>query len=824
MDCNAGTQEIIAEKDANAAEVLARLGQGDSIESACRTGQLDRESFPLWWQEQVVKRVPSYEGVRKAAVDAPVEIKRDKNGVPHIFAEQESDLYMAYGYAMAQDRLWQLDYYRRQAQGTLSEVLGAEAKPEATGGAIRAIDRDIVARTIGFRRIAQTQWVLLDQRVGQCLESFVAGINHLQEEFADNLPIEFALLDYQPLPWHPVDALSIWVEFQYYLTVRLPVIVMPELARRELADDDLFQAYLLGEADDESILPPTEGNSGQQAKTVGKSVGDPLDGGGSNNWAVAGGRTANGHALLASDPHIAFNAISCWYEVHLANATGLNVAGAGYIGVPGILFGRNLDVAWGITNNICSQRDLFLEETSPEHVGHFRKGDQWVPAESRTEVIGIRDQDSLNLTVESSPNGPIVNHLLPDFAQDIGPVSLKWMGATGEPSSAEAAGKFEVGAMMMTNRARNCQEFRSALRDWRVPTLSMVFADIHGHIGYQCAGRIPLRSDWTRGFRRGGHTADEWQDNIPFAGMPAMEDPEQGWIRTANNRTAYDDFPFPLSGTWASGYRAKRIKEALKQNEKLSRADCMRLQMDTYSMRAEECLPHLQTMLADEPNKQVQQALEIWEKWDRRMDPDTVGGTLFETFFALWQQSVAAVRFSQQTASYLAGGIAGLAVALLKDDEAGWFRKPGERRLSIINTLLETWHSLCTDLGPEASLWHWRRVHRIRLDHPLTYLPALGDLFNRGGQAVGGSGITICNTGVDPNYMSSMGANYRIVAELDADSPVLYGIDAAGQSGHPGSPHYCDQLPQWLNGQLKPIPLTRSESAQNAVSSMVLEP
>ncbi len=803
------------------AELLAQLGQGISREAACAAHNMDPSAFDAWWQQQLSQRLPPLYGELPAPVVDSVTIQRDQRGVPHIHASHEADLYLAYGYAMAQDRLWQLDYYRRQAQGRLSEVLGADAQPMATGGAVRALDRDIVARTIGFQRIAQAQWRVLDPQVRQCLEAFATGINQVRVDSLNNLPIEFALLDYTPDPWHPADTLAVWIEFQYYLTVRLPVIIMPELARHVLGDGDLYQAYLQGEADDESILPPGLALP-LPGDPVGRTVGDPEDSVGSNNWVVSGQRTASGHPLLASDPHIAFNAVSCWYEVHLMDDAGLNVAGAGYIGVPGVIFGRNLDVAWGVTNNICSQRDLYRERTDPRRPNRFWHEGHWVHAKTLTETIEVRDGDPTELTVTFSPNGPIVDHLLPESARQLGPVSLKWMGATLGPSGESQRGG-EIGAMMQTNRARNCHEFRRALQDWRVPTFSLVFADNLGHIGYQCTGRIPLRAQWHRGFREGGSEKDAWQGVIPFAGMPALEDPEQGWIRTANNRTAHDDFPFPLSGTWATGYRAQRIRQILEDNSQMTREACAQLQMDTFSCRAEECLPALQAMLQDIKEQRIQDSLVLWAQWNRCMDPDTVGSTLFETFFYLWQQAVAAARFPADTAAYVADSVAGLAVSLLREDPAGWF-EPGQRKATVIQTLQETWDQLAAELGSDPANWQWGRVHKIRLHHPLTYLPAVKELLDRGGQAVGGSGTTVCNTGMDPTYMATIGANYRIVTELDAKVPVLYSTDAAGQSGHPGSPHYCNQLSHWLSGQLYALPLSPPTSAKTAQSSLVLKP
>ena len=802
--------------------LLTLLGRGVPTPEACHKAGMEMAEFDAWWQAQLEARLPVQHGTLDAPVRERVEIHRDRRGIPHIAAASEWDLHFGYGYAMAQDRLWQMDFYRRQAHGRLSEILGADARPWSTGGDTPARVRDITARTLGFARIAQAHMDVMEGSVLQCLKAFAAGVNACIEATGNRLPIEFALLDYAPENWQPLDTLAIWVEFQYYLTVRLSVITMPELADQTLDSDPLVQAFLLGEADEESILPA--GAQPLMAPVpVGRAVGDPEDSVGSNNWTLAGSRTASGHPLLASDPHIAFNAISCWYEVHLECGEALNAAGAGYIGVPSILFGRNPHMAWGITNNICSQRDLYREKTDARHPDCFLHEGQWTPARSLTERIAVREGDPIELQVRFSPQGPIVNHLLPEPFRSSDPVSLRWVGALQGPHGENVRGA-EIGAMMKTNRARSCEEFRRALRDWRVPTLSMVFADREGHIGYQCTGHIPIRTNWRRGFRRAWMEEDAWLGAIPFAGLPAMADPDQGWIRTANNRTAHDDYPFPLSGTWATGYRARRIRQVLEANARMNRESCRELQMDTLSLRAVECIPALQGLLRDTAEHPVPQALALWADWDCRMDPDTTGGTLFETFFMHWQKAVALARFPEDQAAYVADGISGLAVSLLQEDEAGWFRSDAPRRQAVVEALRQAWRELEAELGSDPDAWLWGRVHRIHLHHPLSYLPALGELLDRGGQPVGGSGITICNTGMDPTYQASIGANYRIVADLEPGSAVLHSIDAAGQSGHPGSPHYCDQLPKWLAGELEPLSLTAREPTEDPQRHLTMRP
>ena len=337
-------------------EALRKLGDGESIESVARAAGLTMEQFDLWWKRQAELRTPDLAGTVDAPVQADVEIVRDGHGIPHIFASSDRDIFFGYGYAMAQDRLWQMDYYRRRGMGRLSEVLGSDA-----------LEYDRLVRTVGINRIAARQAAELPEATRHLLEAFSSGINAAMEASSDRLPIEFDLLGYRPEPWSPVDTVAILAEFRWYLTGRMPVIFLPELAKRYLADPGLYRAFLTPEAGDESIVPPgSYPSAGSGSEPVGEVVGDPYDWQGSNNWVVSGILSKSGAPMVASDPHIAFGSVSCWYEARLSGGS-FDAAGAGYCGVPGFWFGRNRRMAWGLTNNICSQRDLYEEMTSADH-------------------------------------------------------------------------------------------------------------------------------------------------------------------------------------------------------------------------------------------------------------------------------------------------------------------------------------------------------------------------------------------------------------------------------------------------------------------------
>lgn len=503
--------------------MLEKLGAGTTIESVCAQGGISREEFNAWWKRETESRVPPASGSRRSSVKSTVRIERDAQGIPHIFAANDADLFFGFGYATAQDRLFQLDYLRRRATGRLAAVLGPEA-----------LELDLVARTIGLAAIAETEWQGLPNETRQLVSAFSDGINAYIDNSQEYPPIEFDLLGYRPESWRPQDCLAIEGEFRWYLTGRFPVIAIPELAIRTLGDGPLYRAFLQAEADGECILPAgTYGTSRGGVQPVGATTGDPQEGLGSNNWVVSGARSVSGKPLVASDPHIAFAAVSCWHEVRLTGGS-FDVSGIAYAGMPAVMFGRNRRVAWGCTNNICSQRDLYEEQTDTAHPGAFLYDGRWEPAREQLEVIQVKGQAPVRKTIRSSRNGPIVNEILPVPARDIATVSVKWLGA------------FPCGwltALLAMDRSGSAADFRQATKPWHVPTFSVVYADVDGHIGYQCTGRIPLRNSPERGYRKGWLPEHQWQGLIPFEGMPAAFDPARGYVVTANNRVAADDFP-----------------------------------------------------------------------------------------------------------------------------------------------------------------------------------------------------------------------------------------------------------------------------------------
>lgn len=800
-------------------DILRRLGAGESIEMVCKAAGLSGDAFKAWWQSSAAARVPATAGTRRAAVKSSVRIQRDGRGVPHIFADNDEDLFFGFGYAMAQDRLWQLDFLRLKGAGRLSEVLGP-----ASGeldfllrmvGVPSVLDWDLLARTVGIRRIAEFEWTVLPEETRNLISAFSQGINAHMEEVRDRLPIEFDLLDYRPEAWSPVDCVTIEVDFRWYLTGRFPVIAMPEMVRRALGDSPLYRAFLQGESDDASMLWPGEYPRARPAVNpmhVGAAVGEEMAGG-SNNWVAAGSRTHGGKPLVASDPHVPFDAVSWWYEVQLSGGS-FNVAGMAYTGMPAVMFGRNEKVAWGCTNNICSQRDLYLEKTDPAHPNCFLYDGKWEPARQREEVFQVRGGPPVRKTMRSSRNGPLVDEVVPPAVRNTGPVSLRWLGM------------YRGGwltALLGMDRAGSAEALREATRPWHVPTFSVVYADIEGHIGYQSTGRIPLRSVWDRGYRPGWDPTHQWEGLIPFEGMPHVSDPQRGWVATANNRPAPDDFPYPLSGTWSDGHRAARIHQMIQATPVHAVESFQAMQHDALSLRAVRGVPGMLAALAGAAATRLLEAARCLQSWNGRMDPEQVGASLFDAFFTRWVKRVVRERLDGAVAGLVAGGANGLAATLLHEDPAGWFHK-SDRAGALRETMTETLEYLTERLGPDMSHWQYGRLHIFPVRHSLSGRGDLGKLLDYGGLPVRGDAITVCNTGQGSQLEARSGANYRMVADLASQPPMLLAVDASSQSGHPGSPHYSDQLTGWVEGKYHAIVLQRNPDPALNPTTVLLEP
>ncbi len=782
----------------NSKQILKQLGLGKTISQICEDENITSSQFDSWWKSETKSRIPLTNGDKTLLKQGSAQIYRDKWGVPHIYGSDSESLFFAYGYAMAQDRLWQMDYFKRRALGRLSEVLGPTE-----------IEQDTVSKTIGLENIAENEINNLPEKTLSKLSAFSDGINSLIKQ-SELLPIEFDILDYEPEKWTSKDSIAILAEFRWYLTGRLPVIAIPEFAKRTLQNENLYQEFITGEAESESIVP--EGYYQKDTSTTkngGGVVSEPNEGQGSNNWVINASKSKNNAPMVASDPHIAFTSPNCWYEAHFSGA-GFNAAGAGYVGFPGIIFGRNENIAWGVTNNICAQRDLYKETVDKHDPSLFLYDGKWEKAQTKEVSIKVKNNKDHLINLITTRNGPIVDHLLPSPLKSLGPVSLNWVGFDFSD---------ELTCLLELNKSKTCKEGIKSLENWEVPTWSFVIGDNKGDICYQSTGSIPIRSNWNRRFRDGSDPENSWQGFIPKKDMPAIYNPSEGYARSANNRLAPEDFPQPLSGVWNSGYRALRIRQMLESKSDFSREDFAKMQLDVTSMRAVEVLPHLIKSLELSSEQKISDVTSHLKNWNAEMNTDSVAASIFEIFFATWCESVAAERFSKSSLSLISQAISGLAVKLLIQDQHGWF-KNDDRQNAIIQAMNSTISKLTDQIGPNMSEWYWGEIHKINLPHKLSTIGDLDKLLDTGGEPISGNGITVCNTGYDPNYLASIGANWRHNADLSETPSGIWAIDSCGQSGHPGSPNYGDQLTNWIKGDHHFLPLDLEQVKSNATNTL----
>lgn len=759
-------------------------------------------------QRYLESKLPQSRQTLRVGVRRPVRIVRDAGWVPHIYADHTRDLFFGQGFAMAQDRLWQLDYLRRRAHGRLAEVLGAEAL---------ASDRQ--NRILGFGRLADQEWEAIAPDAAEALEGFAAGVNAWMEATRANLPIEFEILEYEPEPWTARDSLALHRAFLWQLTGRLENLAAGEAAKRVLGEWRAAE-FLRTECPDETILPSARarGRRRTSGATGGGAAGGGDGAGGSNNWAVAPSRSRTGRAMLATDPHIPFALPAGLYLAHLSGA-GYDVVGAGYPGEPGIKLGRNDRIAWGITNLVASSRDLYVEQVNPEKAGQYRLDGGWADFSRRSEEIPIRGGKPLRLEVRSTVRGPVVDEMVPALPGSEGTVlSLRWVGQ-------ERLG--DLKAMLDVCRARDWASFRRAASTWRLGIFNLLYADVEGHIGWQAVGSIPIRGrgDQTRGYRPANDPSHGWRGYIAFDDLPRMADPERGWVATANNRPADDSFPQPLYGWWAPGDRAVRLRQFFERKKRFAGSDFRRMQFDAYSVRAEQAVPTLRKRLGDSRDAAGRRIARLLARWDCHCRPESVAATVFETFFELWHERVIRARFPTALQPFLItlGAGSGLALRLITEGRPrDWFRE-SSLAVELVGTARAALVELERRLGKNSRAWRWGRVHTVSFRHPLDGRGGTTGLFATPQRPAHGTTHAINNNGYahGKRFDVTIGPEFRMVADLsdlDATEMVL----ATGQSGHPGSPRYTDHLERWLRGDYYRMPWT--PAARSAHGEVRLEP
>ena len=802
-----------------------------------------------------------------AGLTARVDIIRDADDIPHIFASTKADALFGLGYAHAQDRLWQMEFQRRIGNGRLSEIFGSATLPE-----------DRFLRTVGFGRAAKSAWDHLPADAKAQVNAYVAGVNaFLESHHGSGLPPEFSLLRFEPEPWTGEDVI-VWVKMmawdlsanytlelmrhdiqakvgvekmaallQPYPDNGLNIVDEPMASGR--AENLVRKSFDLGHVSNavqgfrpaHSGLADTADWSALFANGLGSAAGavrDYLLGRrvealGSNNWVVDGTLTASGKPMLANDPHLATHMPSLWYLAHIT-AGDFDVIGATLPGTPAVAIGRNRHIAWGETNVAADVEDLFIEKLSADGSAVEFKGAH-EPIRHVTETIAVKGAAPVVLDVRITRHGPLVSDAINanTAAATTGPkapirepLAFRWTALDDEDAT--------LVAFLHLNEAANWSEFTTALKDFVVPSQNFVYADDQGHIGYYAPGHIPIRAHGDGSKPADGWTgANEWTGWIPFDELPHEFDPPSHFIVTANNRPEGPSYQHFIAAEYPTPYRAQRIRDLIQQRTKMTPEDFHAIQADTFSLHAKELLPVLLAHVhpADAPDKT---AVDLLEHWNLDATASSGAAAIFNAWFVHLAPVIAgddlgpyALASYQGRFSYVTRLVVGLASGSADpawcDDSTTPERETCDD--AITRALHEGVASLATVLGGDEAHWQWGRAHHAVFPHQgLDTVPILHTLLSRERPSAGDwSTIDVGPVDVDHPYDQISIPGYRQIVDLSPANDSRF-LEAGGQSGHFLSPHYDDYLDDWRAVRYKKMRMTRSDAEAGAIGRLTLVP
>jgi len=750
-------------------------------------------------RQDLTAALPDLDGsIRAPGLRASVEVWRDGEGVPHVMAASAHDAFFGQGFVHAQDRLWQMEYDRRRAQGRWAEYAGAAA-----------VLQDLHLRRLRIGATARADYDALNGETRAMLDAYAGGVNAFLAT-TRTLPIEFRLLEERPEPWAPWDSVAVFKVRHVEMGPWQAKLWRARLLRH--VGPDLTAKLCPGAQPNPTlIVPPGMVYRGPAPDGLDVfAAGAPHlaelggEGSGSNNWALSGDRTASGKPLVAGDPHRALDVPNVYYQNHLA-CPEFDAIGLSFPGVPGLPhFGHNRFVAWCVTHAMGDYQDLFIERFDPDDPGRYWFRGEWRRAEVARETVRVRGGAPVEVDVTITHHGPIA---LGDPRRGHA-IAFRYTATAGPNRTFEA-----LPAML---RAASADEMDDAMRPWVEPANNLVFADVHGVIAYRTRGQIPVRARANAWLPvPGWDGAHEWAGVIPFAEMPAYRNPATGWIATANGRIAGPDYPHYLGLDVAPDFRTRRVIERLRPLERATVGDMAAVHVDRTSIPASEWLGLLEGVAPTDPL--ARQALARLRAWDGVMAPGHVAPTIYAAFRERVVRDVLSPVLGplaqEAFAAQPSGGVA--YVARVRAIFPTWIRA-GDRTLlpagadwpdTLCRALESAVADLAATLGPEIDAWRWERVHVTRPCHPLSAVfPAAAALLDPPSVSVGGDGDTVQAAGFIPaaGYAVTSTSVARYVFDL-SDWNACRWIVPLGASGHPGSPHYADQAQDWAAVRLRPM-------------------
>jgi penicillin G amidase len=786
----------------------------------------------IWYRNA---SLPQIDGrITLSGPQAPIDIVRDAEGIPHIYAKSVSNAYFALGFVHAQDRLWQMELNRRIPAGTLAEILGP-----------KALDTDRFIRTLGVRRNAEQILSNLSPETRAQLDAYARGVNAYLGSRRGPLPPEFLLTGAPaPKPWQAADSIG----WQTMMAWDLGANWTQEVLRMRLAQRlslEQINEFLPPYPGDPVV--PTQDYTGLYRELAGTAkqlvsvaaVAPPsyVEGMGSNSWVVNGNLSETGKPLLANDPHLGLSAPGLWYFAHLS-APGLNVIGATLPGLPAVVLGRNDRIAWGFTNAAADVQDLFIERVNPANGSQYQTPEGWADFEARTEIIKVKGQSDVRLEVRATRHGPVISGALPilektalDTRKHV--IAFAWTALRADDLTLQAGMKF--------NRAQNWEQFLDGARDFGAPQQAIEYADVDGNIGMIAPARIPLRKPENdlKGLAPapGWDARYDWNGFIPFEELPRQFNPASQRVTTANHKFVDAAYPHFLTSEWSLPYRAQRIDALLDAKLKHSIASFAEIQKDHVSLAAQEILPVLR---ATAPRSdRAAAALNMLTVWNGSMEAERAEPLIFNA----WMRMAARQIFVDELGADLLQDywdqrnvhLPMVLVLSNKNGQGKWCadQRHGANKVQSCAEVLSTSLEVALDdleqrYGKDMRAWRWGDAHVAHSEHrPFSKVDSLARIFDiriptPGDTYTVNAGRHSLRDEKAP-FENRHGPGLRALYDLSNLENSRF-IHSTGQSGNVLSPLYRNYTQRWADVKYLPMQTRREDVEKNRLGTLTLVP
>lgn len=761
---------------------------------------------------------PVYSGqaALKGLVSA-VKVYRDERGMPHIYAQNEHDLYFAVGYVMSQERLWQMDLIRRVTRGRLSEILGKDY-----------VQTDLFLRAL--RMTEKSEMVLAAEdpvRLGY-MQAFTDGVNSYIEKAGRNLPPEFRILGYRPDPWQLEDITNIigymgWDLAGWNLSAELFYHKLMQRLGKDKAchlicDWKLVNSYVFPDFKlSDTLMTEARKFIASMDKVTRLGV---VSFSGSNNWAVSGARSVTGKPLLSNDMHLGLNSPGIWMQMHQVIPGKLNVTGVLVPGEPFIVAGHNDRIAWGMTNLMVDDIDLFAEKVNPDNPDQYFFNGAWKNMDVKNEIIRIKGGKADTLKIRFTHRGPVIS----GFRNiDNETLTMKWSGFDMSD---------EIRSVCLLNRAANWDDFRNAISTFRSVSQNIVYSDIDGNIGLNTGGGIPLRKGSGAMVRPGETDEYDWKGYVPFELLPYSYNPANGCVSSANNITVPQNYPYFISTEFVMPYRINRIREMLNARQVFSTDDFKKMITDQHSTYVELLAPFILKVAGKRQDLTPVEAaaLDALKKWDYDMNARIAAPTVFEFFRASFAHDLLADELTDLFKDLSEPAQDYYIYRVLTEGPDDWVDDvTTPQKESLDDIILKSFKgcvaSINSEFGPDTTDWKWGDIHRITLEHPLGSVKILDRLFNlnSGTYDVGGSNHTVCPYSYTEAFKVNHGASERHIFNT-ADWDESFTVIPTGESGVPGSEFYLSQTDTYIGDKFCKDHFSENAVRQNTKYTLDLVP